>query len=205
MQRERPIIFNGESVRAILDGRKTMTRRVVKPQPHAGVRHSPGGGALEDGHGRPLRCPYGQPGDRLWVREMWRLECPYDDDAPSDLFPGDVSFIDYKADAMADRLITPGFAGRWRSSLHMPRWACRLVLEVEEVRVERLQEISDEDCEAEGVRPSIDGRGGSDWRDDESGWRRTFRHLWDELNADRGFPWSDNPWVWVVSFRVEHP
>lgn len=81
----------------------------------------------------------------------------------------------------------------------MPRWASRITLRVTDVRVERLQEITDADCEAEGVRPSVDGDG-HDWRDDENGWHRTFRQRWNRINARRGFSWESNPWVWAVSF-----
>lgn len=175
--RERPILFSGPMVRAILAGTKTQTRRVVKVEP----------GKLDVGE-NPA-CPYGVPGgSRLWVRETW-----YDDNATRDAEPIPTShddFIHYRADGEAHDQFEEldGFL-RWRPSIFMPRWASRITLEVTEVRVERLQEITEADAWAEGiaahvVRPIHD-----------------YAALWDSLNAKRGFGWDTNPWVWVVSFR----
>lgn len=189
--RERPIIMRAESVRAILAGRKTQTRRVF-PQARqagewAGAVHPDGTGlgwvpfwpgnvtapeAAEmypDGGG--WKCPYGLPGDRLWVREQWKYSTQ-----------GRGRYL-YRADGVADDCL------RWGSPLFMPRKACRLVLEVVGVRVERLQSISTHDairegCFGEPLEPE-----------------QEFARRWDDLNAKRGFPWSANPWVWCVEFR----
>ena len=221
----RPILFSGEMVKALLDGRKTQTRRVLKPQP--GQISSPvfGGGAMtfqnpedvepgdderwfgyDDTEGDWVeigKCPYGQPGDRLWVRESCRW-----DHSESD--------IHYRADGQTRRFLTSKEAdewsrrdwerrhrhaqwnARWRPSIHMPRWASRITLEVEEVRVQRVQEISLEDVGAEG----FEWRGCPD--DYDQGLSGTFIHIWDSLNAKRGYGWDTNPWVWALTFkRVE--
>ena len=167
--RERPIIFSGEMVRAILDGRKTQTRRVIKPQ-------------------RDYCCLYGKPGDRLWVRETWCL---------GDDLDGNEA-IYFRADAPPGDYI-------WSPSIHMHREASRITLEVTDVRVERVQEISADDAEAEGIpthvvehtfRKCYRGAG-------ERAAKRIeyFSRLWDNLNAKRGYGWDANPWVWVVAFR----
>lgn len=154
--REHPIIFSGPMVRAILEGRKSQTRRTAKPQPSAGVRDSVFvRSGLEDGHGRELRCPYGQPGDRLWVRETHLLDPPIDGSWPSvgdgfasiEDIPGryrNTKHVLYRADN--------NLSGDWcwRPSIHMPRWASRITLEITDVRVQRVQDISEEDAIAEG-------------------------------------------------------
>lgn len=215
--RERPILFSAPMVRAILDGRKTQTRRVVKPAiPHRAnlLRIDDGAAYFCDGdhpkhhaceeHEYAVRCPYGQPGDRLWVRETWGLA----GDMPHD--PG---YVEYRADCKDGRHNEVGDAvQRWRPSIHMPRWASRISLEVTGVRVERLQEISDEDAIAEGVDPSPGMRGDDDIMVHQV--LQTFPTLrlapvaryvllWDSING--GKPgvanWNANPWVWVVEFR----
>ncbi len=187
--RERPIIFSGEMVRAILDGRKTQTRRVVKPQASldgfspkfiAQARVVPGGLVHEANGGRtgiPLPCPYGVPGDRLWVREAWRVLATGVEVPPVPALTGaeigyraggaewlecPLAEIGYRAGG-AEWLECPlafyerederedAAAHCWRPSIHMPRWASRITLEITEVRVERLQEISADDAEAEGL------------------------------------------------------
>lgn len=188
---ERPILFSGPMVRAILEGRKTQTRRLVKPQPpdhEKATRH----------HQRILvpRCPYGGAGDRLWVRETFKF-C-------GETIEGRDRYR-YRAD---ENPATDGFV--WKPAIHMPRRACRLVLEVTAVRVERLQDISEADAKAEGL---IQHKGDlyTWWA---SGHERldqylrnahllavdAYRHLWDYINAKRA-PWASNPWVWVVEFK----
>lgn len=201
MSRERPILFTGPMVRAMLDGRKTQTRRVIKPQPGPDgisddVLPQEYGRAWRDAEGRVYRCPYGQPGDLLWVRETWRVH----DAAEAE--------IGYRADGrvirrldMEDNTIWRASKGRtkWRPSIHMPKWACRLWLRVKDVRVERLMDITVEDAKAEGVEPA--GQEGDSRR-----WRGGFRDLWDSINLKRGFGWELDPWVWVVEFeRTERP
>ena len=205
--RERPIIMTAESVRAILAGQKSQTRRVVTPQPSAGVRWGTLGKGWEDGHGRPLRNPYGAPGDRLWVREGWRAEA-------RELERGRLShLIDYRADTGTPTLTAtdspdaPRFvqAGNpWRSPLFMPRWASRLTLEVTAVRVERVQDISEEDARAEGATPKMQTADDVDGAPDASPWRAYragFADLWDKINGPRGYGWGVNPWVWVLTFQ----
>jgi len=156
---ERPILFSAPMVRAILDGSKTQTRRVWK-MPR---------GCDE------CRRPYGQPGDRLWVRETWRS---YPD--------GIVYRADYRDTDFADAVHAP-----WRASIHMPRSASRIELEVTGLRVERLQDISEADANAEGVKHSLHLPGGRFAREN-------FAHLWWTIHGDES--WEANPWVWVVSF-----
>ena len=202
---DRPILFSGPMVRAILDGSKTQTRRVVKPQPASGARSSPFvPSGIEDGHGRAIVCPYGAPGDRLWVRETWQ-SCgtgPYEDGCA----------IRYRADdTIRVQRFDPGADGpapaptkAWRPSIHMPRWASRLTLEVLGVRVERLQAITEEDARAEGTPRNDIGRFLPPYPN-TAGWMHAldaFPGWWDAFNGRRpGCSWEANPWVWVVSFR----
>jgi len=189
---DRPILFSGAMVRAILEDRKTQTRRVVKPQPIS----SDGGdvfwwketvGWASSVHKNPEMMipysPYGQPGDRLWVRETY---CSLDRECV------------YRADGDKPHALI----GKWTPSIFMPRWASRLTLEVTEVRVERVQEISDDDCEAEGIeqRWTCLNPGAGSYAH-ENCVHDDFRALWDSINAKRGFGWEQNPWVWAVSFR----
>lgn len=200
--KERPILFSGPMVRAILDGRKTQTRRVVKPQPkapHLGYMATDGG-ALQCGADYPdgdddfVRCPYGVPGDRLWVRETWM---PFD----RDHWVGETRCA-YRAnssiegEAIRQEYVSAGRDYRWRPSIHMPRWASRITLEVTDVRVERLQEIQYPELRREGFEPE-----GSEHMDPGLACLTKFRSTWNQLNADRGFGWDSNPWVWVVNFK----
>lgn len=200
---ERPILFSGKMVRAILDGRKTQTRRVVtNALPYE---------ATDEGIDvlwatGALRCPCGAPGDRLWVRETWAVR---------DCATG--PRVEYQADGASAPLPAPHehdirdeggkvdlaryVADRWRPSIHMPRWASRITLEVTGVGVERVQDISEADAQREGwdfsnvdLYTTYDPVRQSKARD----W---FRALWDHINAARGYGWEANPWVWVVTFR----
>lgn len=184
---ERPIIFSGPMVRAILAGTKTQTRRVVKPQPSSGVRYSPFvPSGIEDGHGRELRPRY-CVGDTLWVRETW---CPVDDTSM-----GGEKWIDYRATPRYSAEHPAGWyeapddaeALKWNASMFMPRWASRITLEVTDVRVQRVQEISEADARAEGMESCTA--------------YDQYRALWDLLNAKRDYSWSSNPWVWAITFR----
>ncbi len=202
---ERPVLFNTAMVRAVLDGSKTQTRRVIKPQPKgASYGHEQDYSRfIWEGQGYPLvlPCPYGRPGDRLWAREAFAIEARD---------PGEYSTLVWRADREAahtdqTQLMRPHYFlesswepdDRWRPSIHMPRWASRITLEVTDVRVERVQDISDLDVLAEGVRDngSYDRSGLTKGAGD-----RVFRPLWDSINAKRGFGWNTNPWVWVVEF-----
>ena len=145
-----------------------------------------------------FRCPYGVPGDRLWVRETHHI----------DYYPagtlnahGNPGVIHYRADT---DIISQSWDGQWRPSIYMPRWASRITLEVVSVRVERVQDITPSDCIAEGVEV-IANEWGTPWYKGPQGeWkssREAFSAFWNSINAKRGFPWSSNPWVWVVEFR----
>lgn len=198
---ERPILFSDTMVRAILAGAKTQTRRLVKPQdcveepteshPQPFL-HNPR--AL---HPCDYSCgglaPYAEPGDRLWVREAW---CPRSNGA---LLMEKAQRPFFRAtDGDGDMPKPHGWP--WRPSIHMPRWACRLVLEVTEVRVERLNDITEDDVRAEGLV-----RADGVWKAGDLVFythtaRQAFWELWDSINGERA-PWESNPWVWVVSFR----
>jgi hypothetical protein len=206
--KELPIIFTSESVRAILEGRKTQTRRVIKPQPidtelieiicggKVHYRRPVNDPMIEEAlktpeyHVRSViaglieKCPYGQPGDRLWVRETW-----------------DVRFLEgylekhicYRANHVAIPLkheYNKKLDYNWKSPMFMPRWASRITLEIVNIRVERVQDISWDDVIAEGAVSSPEC---SEWT-----W---FSGLWKSINDKRGYPWDSNPWVWVIEFK----
>ena len=233
---ERPIIFNAEMVKAIMEGRKTQTRRVVKPQPpphhwEDHPYHYISLKLLDTDSGYSMRfqhilcgidsdcpfwvtCPYGKPGDRLWVRETWTMAGGPDgtyDAAPNDgrpCWPDDLP-VQHRA---FYRATEPGVDVEefgWTPSIHMPRWASRISLEITDIRVERVQDISDHgpqnDCTAEGVFhaglyvPTMVERKGEGFSSCE---KMMFRNLWDSINGQKpGRAWADNPWVWVVSFK----
>ena len=213
--KERPILFSAPMVRAILAGTKTQTRRIIKP----GLRN-PGwtrfaffpqrGIAIECGEDYPdgkedqRRCPYGKPGDRLWVRETF-----------GDCTPGACALGGTKWDspwyrANADEYGLLGHDGEgpvyvedihWRPSIHMPRWASRITLEVTDVRVERLQEINEQDTIAEGWPHAATNGVDAPLRDAYPiGW---FANLWGDINGPDS--WPANPWVWVIAFRRADP
>jgi hypothetical protein len=197
--RERPIPFSGPMVRAILAGTKTQTRRLVKPQPSitSGSLLHWRGAAVMAGHDT-ARSPYGQPGDRLWVREAWRTVKEADDTPPRDM---DAAYrLWYEADAHADHHAHQLGYGRYRPPMFMPRWASRITLEVTGVRVERLADISEADAQAEG----IERRGsGWAWYSDRKAYTMqpivSYRDLWESINGPGS--WDANPWVWVVEFK----
>ena len=218
--KERPIIFNAEMVRAILDGRKTQTRRVMKPQPPGETTsiYPIKNTAYFDCFGAmPLntsefkgdhnflattRCPYGVPGDRLWVRETWGINHGYRPFLDSVVYRTDGAGLeDFE-----------GIKNRWRPSIHMPRKHSRINLLITGVRVERVQEISEEDARAEGCVESVSDDFCSchleasmlepDHECDYRTVRRSFAILWDSINEKRGFGWDENPWVWVVEFEA---
>jgi hypothetical protein len=245
--KERPIIFSAPMVRAILEGTKTQTRRVVKPQPPeilpayapkvywpARDRHMTHGdpdgaaylqferpGDYDGAHvmrgGFGFRCPYGQPGDRLWVREAWQAF--FDDEVQADrprgprhtmgqpARPDRKSFVFYKADGPGP-VHPDGFQALWKSPLHLPRKYSRITLEVTAVRVERLQDISEADALAEGVTPKwepgcsgrlMEALGGFSFRPAAS----AYAELWEQINGPGS--WDANPWVWVIEFKRVTP
>lgn len=239
--RERPILFGGEMVRAILAGRKTQTRRLLKPQPvFSGVKTlerarwcqvfdgrrdswepcAPvsGGTLVAVTSNGPWAWPYGRPGDRLFVREAWapadRLLFGSEQDPPqSIIYRADKSGIIFGADLRprkADVSALNWSSVRWRPSIHMPRWASRITLEIARVRVERLQDISEEDAREEGVTPWVYGHGPVSAAElscepgmrTERMYRDGFEVLWDRINGSGS--WRANPFVWVVEFEVTH-
>ncbi|MDQ4227037.1 hypothetical protein RBK84_21815 [Pseudomonas aeruginosa] len=206
--KERPILFSGPMVRAILEGRKTVTRRVVNPQPDfLGSMVDPNTPfkTLDAGLHARITCPYGEPGDRLWVREAWAADAQVDAIAPRDLSQGEPIWYpaDFSVRQTGCSMISKG---RGRPSIHMPRWASRILLEITAVRVERLQDISEEQALAEGVHgePCDHARQAcSDigcWGDTAKG---AFGFLWEQLNGAGA--WQANPWVWVVEFKRVTP
>lgn len=199
---DRPILFSAPMVRAILEGRKTQTRRVLKPQPPEWVSrmyHEGRNGWLGtgDGHGILMSVPFAH-GDRLWVREAWRADKGYDAYPPREMSHWPVFCV---ADGEPDPHDEVGENGRPRSPIHMPRWASRLTLIVEDVRVERLQDINLGDVYAEGCTT---GKEDMDRGLLPQGWQGPwgeFRDLWDSLNGKRA-PWDSNPWVVALTFRA---
>jgi hypothetical protein len=209
--RERPILFSGPMVRAILAGTKTQTRRVVKNV----VQHDCHGVTLDcikDWDGGPSAlihaprnweiCPHGVPGDRLWVRETWMplwdsgagfhtCLCPTGHEDKPDV-------IKFRADGEKPAQL----AASWRPSIHMPRSVCRLTLEITDVRVQRLQDISESDAYAEGVtippEQAFVSNGNPHLRNEA---RCAFSDLWESINGPGS--WAANPWVWAVSFGRE--
>ena len=201
--KERPIIFSDPMVRAIQEGRKTQTRRVIKPQPDIlSILDEYGLPGTALGYNRIgvgttlMKCPYGQPGDLLWVRETWS---PWADELTRQAISRKGEPCLYKADYLEKApCVVIGGDFHWHPSIHMPKKYARLWLRITNVRVERLQEISIKDCKAEGVL--------CDCPENEEnrcllGNKGHFKILWDSLNAKRGYSWESNPWVWVVEFE----
>lgn len=193
---DRPIIFSGPMVQALLAGRKSQTRRVLKPQPTGPVVYHQ---TLTSGMcvGLEREPPYA-PGDRLYVREAWRVPVALDDCPPRDMKPGWPPFLHREADAP-----NPPTWGRLRPGMFMPRWASRLTLTVTEVRVQRLQEISAADSIAEGVEcDTCTAMGQSACRGRGCfASIEAYRHLWNSLHGPDA--WGANPWVVAVSFTVD--
>lgn len=227
--KERPILFSAPMVRAILEGRKTVTRRAVR----AGFNPKDLEGTLSASECRKLYrelpqhfgasyfCPYGQPGDRLWVRETFTIESnrwaddpyspPHKDGRPTQRYEDDkwdqphYKATDAEPELWYDDRDSPGC--RWKPSIHMPRWASRILLEITDVRVERLQDISEDQAKAEGVRLYTDhAELGEWWHVDgidtySADPRKSFELLWSSVGGD----WAANPWVWVVEFKRVTP
>ena len=196
--KERPILFSAPMVRSLLDGTKTQTRRIAKKpvrHPDLGNLYAPGALVLErePQHVIDRACPYGQPGDRLWVRENFYREFdrrPEDQEERIEWVES--GYLAYRASD--DQPYGSGGYLPWRPSIHMPRWASRITLEVTGVRVERLQDISEVDALAEGIQELIDAG-----VDHDGTPRDTYRVLWESINGPGA--WDANPWVWVIEFR----
>lgn len=216
--KERPILFTAPMVRAILADRKTQTRRIAKDvrHPDLGGWYSPGALALEPHHVIDRACPHGGFGDRLWVRESFRFAASLDRYAPNDVgekaldagYSTPWAPTQFEADGgragawqYFDTPPTITEPGKLRPGIHMPRWASRTTLGIAAVRLERLQDISDEDARAEGCDPWHDLRGVPNVTVGEMahGYRRAFYELWKQINGPES--WAANPWVWVIEFR----
>lgn len=211
--KQRPILFQGAMVRALLNGTKTQTRRVVRKQfahdatpaevaatspegwqisGHSGLWWDDAGACIDDA----VRCPYGQPGDQLWVRETWAQLSAKELDVEPMFDPAFVYFAQTKWDKAVQYLCADGVARwalpkRWKPSIHMPRVASRITLEITGVRVERLQDIGEADALAEGIDQ------------DTCAPVATYRDLWESINGHAS--WDLNPWVWVVEFKRVQP
>lgn len=200
--KERPIIFSGPMVKAILVEQKTMTRRVVRGKALEWLQPGMFSPAFVANPENGM-CPYGSPGDRLWVRETWAAHEYYDGRPPRDIPEGvtiECAVEPHGVITQGDdhRPIKEGERGKWRPSIFMPRWASRITLEITGVRVERLQDISHEDALAEGAKDEDAGSYGFPVTSYAIG---NFRLLWDSINAKRGYSWESNPWVWVIEFN----
>ena len=206
--KESPIPFKGDMVRAVLSGQKTQTRRPMKPIPvypdafgglrreiHDGQVHFWASGAELPAH--KFRCPYGQPDDRLWVKETHARHPQFAE-------------VAYRADG-EEFEDADGFTWhpKWTPSIFMPRPLCRIILEITDIRVERVQNITSDGAIAEGayeVRKVGDDIAHATWTMDGLDWRydtprEAFAATWDSLYAARGLGWDVNPWVWVVTFK----
>jgi len=194
---EKPIIFNADMVRAVLDGRKTQTRRPINPDHimeddigngKKGLFFKmPSGGWSLGGY----ESPYGKPGDRLWVKEKWN-----DSFKRTETMNGCTYLADYGHQPSLIEYETAKYQLSWRPPSKMPRWASRITLEIKSVRVERVWEIQPRDAWAEGCKcsctqPVPECHGNID----------SFLSLWDSIYDSKGFGWSDNPWVWVIEFE----
>jgi len=198
---EKPILFSGSMVQAILKGRKTQTRRIIKPQPdHIDQwKKMP---CIDTGLDQcgyqtyQFIKPYCTEGDTLWVRETWRTDKAYDSVSPKQIDSGASLFYeaDHQIGRINDRSGTTEW-GRIRQSIFMPRWASRITLEVIDVKGDRLQNISDEDAMAEGVKIGSSSMGHT------FNAREHFGALWDSINLKRGSGWDINQMVWVYKFK----
>lgn len=211
--KERPISYKPDMVRARNAGNKTITRRALRIQPpdwdlnvfaagqdhyfHEGSAAQPG--RCWPAFGKGVPCPYGKPGDRLWVREAWRADSAYDAMPPRDIPPE--AAVWYEANGRFQPVL-----GRYRPPMFMPRWASRGLDEITGVRVERLQDISEADAMAEGVDlvtkhayQTTHSQSRQLLLSDPTA-RRAFERLWESINGPDS--WAANPWVWVIAFKV---
>jgi len=211
--KERPILFNSEMVRAVLYGRKTQTRRPVKESTFRVeeiIPDEPGYWTMiKDDGGDMVKSPFGVPGDRLWVRETWRAS--WDGDFAID--------VNYREGDQVERFYTETLPGEatseyitaweWRPSIHMPRWASRIPLEITNIRVERVHDITEEDAQAEGCnkmamvgsQDPIFGHAPVPRYHKDGSYKFGFKRQWDSIYANKGIGWNANPWVWVVEFQ----
>ena len=177
--KEKPILFTGEMVRALLDGKKSQTRRVIKPQPNeGGLRYCDIATEWLDENDYEYKCPY-EVGTRLWVREAWHALDVCNKFKPRELAVETNIF--YSCDKPQYNTTN---LGKYRHARFMPRWASRITLEVTDVRAENLVTLSYNDAIKEGF-DSI----------------KSFKAYWDKINKKRGFSWQSRPWVWIYEFK----
>jgi len=210
--KEYPLLLKSEMVRAILEGRKTQTRCPIMPQPilidsrtwewpypstfdeekNKWILSKASWGKNIDPANCMINfCPW-QVGDRLWVRETWRVDRLNESIKSNNLESG--QWVQYKS----DNDIWATYPGRWRPSIHMPRWASRITLEITNIRVERIQEISEEDAREEGLQQETH----TYWSETRTYWaQNSFKKFWDSIYAKKGYGWATNCWVWVREFR----
>lgn len=212
MKNEKPILFSTPMIQAILAGQKVQTRRVVKYHHHSHIAewsvfdhpdfplyvpHDRFGRVFGEG----IKCPYGKVGDTLWVREKW-----YDDFGlpRNEQEIADREGVYYRADGEASTQFEDYADLKWKPSIFMPRWASRINLLIKDIRVERLQDISEGDAKAEGVSPigvPIVNPENGHHLGDEPSYKYGFMELWDKINGKK-YPWESNPWLWVIEFEV---
>ena len=204
--KERPIPFTPENTRKIRAGEKWQTRRVIEGVTDLAFRgydSTPDQTVAAFGHNDTQtifkRCPYGAPGDQLWVREAWATVKWFDDRPPRDCHPHErPPALWYKSVDVGASLHSPN-RGKWRHARFMPRWASQLLLTVTDVKVERLHRIGEESAKAEGVAPEwvVSVERGESYQS----YCVAFVTLWDAINGE-SHPWSSNPWVWAITFEV---
>lgn len=209
MMTERPILFSAPMVRALLAGTKTQTRRIVKPQPDFMPDHGYRVGDALCCNGKPVMCPYGHPGNRLWVRETHVI-----------VGPGSIGYGKIIDGQIARYRATEpdlSIVGGWSPSIYMPRWASRILLEIVAVRVKRLQDISEADAEAEGIETVLVSESDFRYVDYLRAGKRdigdkeatcgsavhSYATLWESINGRDS--WAANPWVWVIEFKRVAP
>ena len=208
--KSRPILFSGPMVRALLDGSKTQTRRILKGSTEFKGSYNPDYLHVhKNAPGWSDICPYGKPGDQLWVRETWGARFSHADFGGVALHWNDLrgplkKYRTHQNLALYAMSANGQYCGGWIPSIHMPRWASRITLEITGVRVERLQDISEADAMAEGCTKNHNGYfwGGPH---PESGLKQlataqsAYQDLWESINGPGS--WDVNPWVWVIEFR----
>lgn len=201
---EKPILMSTPMIKAILSGAKTVTRRVIKPQPtycrfvESGIFTYPHPVAESDSW---IYCPYGEVGNCLWVKETWQAynlsgssysSLPKEKKAQAELYNWAV--VSKATNPEDKRPRDP-----WIPSIFMPRWASAITLEITDVKVERIQEINNHEAWREGI-PEF-----GNWIKNEGEARDEFARLWDSINLKRGYGWDANPWVWAISFKLTKP
>ncbi|MCF7545316.1 hypothetical protein [Pseudomonas petrae] len=192
--KERPILFSAPMVRAILEGRKTVTRREVKKQAALDCLAAGFEPAFLALPGNADLCPYGKPGERLWVRETWAQ--------PANLDPGPTVYRATYPDCIKGQgweNLPPSSAIRWKPSIHMFRRDSRILLEITDVRVERLQAISRSDIRAEGLECPAELASDDVSPNYRDWYPAAWRELWESINGAGA--WDANPWVWAITFR----